>query len=199
LRPWAGRPTLAERHKELLDQAIATEARAQRELLGGDSPAAGGLMREASALYRESWQAAPPRAFGRLVGMLKSAVLAGDASEEAAYARAEIGAEGDSPASWYALGIAALVEGDDGLARRAAAGMNEGSDAFGRAATAIAALADRDQAAYANAVATIVADFEARADHLTGVPIADTALMLERLAARRGMDAQPRSELLPGW
>jgi hypothetical protein len=75
--------------------------------------------------------------------------------------------------------------------------MREGSPAFGRAADAIAALAGGDGEGYAAAVRAIVADFEGRDEHLTGVPIADTALMLERLAASRGLAAAPRSSLLP--
>jgi hypothetical protein len=47
------------------------------------------------------------------------------------------------------------------------------------------------------AVAAIVADFESRSEHLTGVPIADTALMLERLAAERGIGAGLDSPLAP--
>jgi hypothetical protein len=182
---------------DLLQEAIAAEADGHRALLAGDSEGASARMREAARLYRESWQAAGPRAFGRLVGMQKAAVIAGGGGDEAAYARAELGGEGDSPPSWYAVAIAALVDGDDDLARRAAAGMREGSDAFGRAADAIAALADRDADAYERAVTAIVADFEGRDEHLTGVPIADTALMLERIADGRGMAARPPSRLLP--
>jgi uncharacterized protein len=75
--------------------------------------------------------------------------------------------------------------------------MLAGSEAFGRAAGAVAALARRDRQAYAGLVAAIVADFETRDEHLTGVPIADTALVLERLAERSGLAAHPRSPLLP--
>jgi hypothetical protein len=42
-----------------------------------------------------------------------------------------------------------------------------------------------------------VADFEGREQHLTGVPIADTVLMLERFANARGMASRPVSALLP--
>jgi hypothetical protein len=186
-----------DRDWRLMQEAVATEADGHRALLSGDDDAGRELMRRAAALYRESWEAAGPRAFGRLIGMQKAAVIAGGASEEAHYARGELAPDGDSPPSWYALAIAALVEGDDDLARRAAEGMREGPDAFVRAADAIAALADRDANRYAAAVAAIVNDFEQRDEHLTGVPIADTALMLERIAAERGMAARPASELLP--
>ena len=75
--------------------------------------------------------------------------------------------------------------------------MRAGSPAFGRAADAIEALAGGDAEAYAAAVRAIVADFEAREEHLTGVPVADTALMLERLAEPRGLAAHPRARCCP--
>ena len=190
--------TGSERHLELLDLAVAHEGLGHRALLAGDAQQATAKLESAARFYRESWQAAPPRSFGRLVGMLKAAVIAGDAEEEARYARAELGDDqGDSPASWYALAVAALVEGDDALAERAAEGMEEGSEAFERTARAVRALARTDKSEYAVAVRAIVDDFEARESHLTGVPIADTAVMLERLAASRGLAARPESPVLP--
>jgi hypothetical protein len=42
-----------------------------------------------------------------------------------------------------------------------------------------------------------VADFEGRDEHLTDVAIADTALVLERLARRRGISAGVTSAMLP--
>ena len=75
--------------------------------------------------------------------------------------------------------------------------MRAGSPAFGRAADAIDAHRDGDGPAYGEAVRAIVVDFEGRDEHLTGVPIADTALMLERLAEARGLAAGVESALLP--
>ena len=46
-------------------------------------------------------------------------------------------------------------------------------------------------------LAEIVADFEARDQHLSGVAIADTALVLERLAEPRGMAVRPSGPLVP--
>ena len=155
------------------------------------------MLREVADLYRRSWEAAPPTAYGRLVGMLKASVLAGEAREAARYARSAVDDEAESPPSWYALALAALVEGDDRLAARAAEQIRGGSDAFDRTADAIAALAARDRGRYAEALRAIVADFESRDDHLTGVRIADTALVLERLAADRGVATNFESPLLP--
>ena len=70
-------------------------------------------------------------------------------------------------------------------------------EALAAAAAAIVALARRDATGYGHAVAAIVEDFEGRDAHLTGVPIADTALMLQRLAAPRGVEAGLSSTLLP--
>ena len=174
-------------------EAIAADGDAQRALLAG-APARTPLQRAANS-YRASWEAAPPRSFGRLVGYAKASILAGDDPSE--YVREQLGDEGDSPPAWWALALAALAADDAALAGRAADGMRAGSDAFGRAADAVAALAQRDRGAYAAAVQAIVTDFETRDTHLTGVQIADTALVLERLAERHGLAAHPSSALLP--
>jgi len=183
--------------QDLLREALAREAEGQRLLLDGKSERAVVVLREVAALYRASWEAAPPRSFGRLVGYLKSAVLAGEAPEAADYVLGVLEGEGDSPASAYALALAAVARGDDTLAGRAAARMREGGEAFARTADALAALAARDGAAYEAALRAIVDDFEVREDHLTGVAIADTALVLERLARERGMAVRLRSPVLP--
>jgi hypothetical protein len=184
-------------HRRLQSEAIRLEGDGYRNLMAGDKGAAEALLRAAADTYRRSWEVAPPRSFGRLVGMLKAAVIAGGGATEASYVRGELASQGDSPTSWYALGIAALLEDDDDLARRAAAGMRAGTAAFARAADALAALAGRDRERYERSVHAIVADFESRQEHLTGVRIADTALMFERLAQRHGLSARPASDLLP--
>lgn len=183
-------------HVEEMEAAIRLDGEGLRALLDGDRAAGRERLREAAARYRASWELAPPRSFGRLVGMLKAAVIAGGAAEAAAYARGAV-PEADSPPSAYVRAVAALVEGDDEAAAGFAAGMRAGSPAFGRAADAIAALATGNGEAYAAAVRAIVADFEGRSEHLTGVPVADTALMLEALAEPRGLAEHPASALLP--
>jgi hypothetical protein len=186
-------------HRDALLEAIRLEGEAHRALLAGDAATAAEVLRAAAARCRTSWELAPPRSFGRLIGMLKALVIAGDDPRaEAAYVREQVPEDDASPPAWYALAIAALVEGDDALAQRAAAGMRSaGVEPFERTADAVDALARGDGAAYAAAAQAIVADFEGREQHLTGVPIADTALMLERLAERRGLAAHPASALLP--
>lgn len=184
-------------HTALAQEAVAFERAAQQALLRGDLLRSRALFRAAAERYRASWEAAPPRSYGRLVGMLKAAILAGDGGHEAAYVRHALEDACDSPPSCYALAIAALVQDDREAAAAAVEGMRAGDEAFQRTANAIAALVRGDRDAYAAAVTAIVADFAAREAHLTGVPFADTAAMLERLAAPRGIAARPASALMP--
>jgi hypothetical protein len=180
--------------------AIERDGAGQRALLAGEPEGASAAFRAAAELYRQSWEAAPPGSYGRLVGMLKSAILAGGGHEAAYYVRSALADEDvASPPAAYAQALAALIAGDDEAAKVWAAQMRGGSDAFERTADALEALAWRDPVVYAEALEAIVCDFEQRADHLTGVAIADTALMLERLAVPRGITAAVTSPLLPPW
>ncbi len=178
--------------------AIEREGEAQQRLIDGHLEAAQVEFREAAELYRQSWEAAHARAYGRLVGMLKASVLAGDGTAEAEYARAALAnADQDSATASYARAIAALIAGDDADAMAWAARMSESPGAFARTGEAIFGLAAHDEARYTAALEEIVRDFEQRSEHLTGVVIADTALVLQTLAARRGMAAGIESPVLP--
>lgn len=187
-----------KRHQELLTEAIEREGDGQRLLLEGDADAARAAFGEAAKLYRESWAVAPPRSYGRLVGMLKSAVLSGGGTAEATFVGRALSDEGeDSPTASYARALAWLIAGNDDAAARASRGMHGGSDAFDRTAEAIAALAAGERRRYVDALAQIVRDFEDRSEHLTGLAVADTALVLECLAARRGVSAGIASRVMP--
>jgi hypothetical protein len=177
---------------------VERDGSAQQELLAGDAAAARLAFAEAAKLYRQSWEEAPPSAYGRLVGMLKSAVLAGGGGSEAAYAREELmDADPESVTAAYARALAALILGEDGEAEASARVMLGGNEAFARTGEAIAGIAASDRDRYAAALAAIVRDFEARTEHLTGVAIADTALVLVVLAARHGIVAAVESPVLP--
>jgi hypothetical protein len=178
--------------------AVERDAAGQRALLSGELESARAAFGQAAELYRRSWEAAPASAYGRLVGMLKSSVLAGGGLDEARYVRAQLAdADPESVTASYARALAALVLSDDPEAGAWASRMGAGTDAFGRTAEAIAALAAHDEGNYAVALAAIVHDFEQRTEHLTGVAIADTAVMLAALAARRGIVAGVESPVLP--
>ena len=178
--------------------AVERDGEAQRDLLSGDRAAARIAFAEAASLYRQSWEVAPATAYGRLVGMLKSSVLAGDGAEEAEYARRVLGdRDPESATASYAQALAALILDEAGDAQVWAGRMGAGGEAFGRTAEVIAAISADDRDLYEAALSAIVHDFEARTEHLTGVAIADTALMLATLAARRGMSVTIESPVLP--
>ena len=190
--------TVSAEHRALMGSAIERDGAAQRALLAGDAPAARRAFTEAAELYQRSWAVASATSYGRLIGMLKAAVLAGAGENQARYAQAQLArGETGSAAAAYACALSSLILGEDAAASRWSERMKSGGDAFVRTAAAIGALAAGDGAAYAAAIEQIVRDFEARAEHLTGVAIADTALMLQELAARRGLAAELHSGVLP--
>jgi len=180
--------------------AIAAEGEAHAALLAGEQEAACAAYERAVERYRASWALSPPKSYGRLVGLLKASVLAGAARPAAEEVRAALDGDQDadgSPVASYVRAVAALILGDDGEVAERAAVMEPRGEAFERTATAMRALADGDADAYAAAVAAIEADFAGREDHLTGVAIADTAIMLELIARERGLSARLTSPLVP--
>ncbi len=190
----------AHKRQELLTAAIEREGEAQRQLIDGHIQAARAGFREVAGLYRQSWEAANARAFGRLVGMLKASVLAGGGAEEAEYVRSELaGADEASATANYARALAALISGDDEDAEARAGAMDAGGDAFARTGAALAALAVRNRDAYARALEAIVRDFEQRSEHLTGVAVADTAVVLQTLAGRRRLKVAIESRVVPDY
>jgi len=175
----------------MLDQALAAEQQAYRTQLRGEpATAAYAAARDA---YLASHEQTGPRSWGRLIGALKMAILAGDGVEPIAL-RALDESEGEPGASAAYAGALAAVA----LGRRPRVGeMLDAGDAFARTGRALRALGDGDAAAYAAALDEIVADFAARDQHLSGVPVADTAMVLERLAEPLGMAARPPTPLIP--
>jgi hypothetical protein len=186
-------------HRELMIAAIATEGEAHTALLAGDVDAARDGYARAVEQYRASWALAPPKSYGRLVGLVKAGVLGGQPATAAIEVRAALKDDLDaagSPVASYALAVAALIDGDDDAVAALADVMVPRGGAFERTATAMRALAAGDGEAYAAALAEIEADFAARDEHLTGVAIADTAIMLELIARQRGLAAQLDSPLV---
>jgi hypothetical protein len=131
---------------------------------------------------------------------MKARLLAGDsdgARAEAGWALEAGAARSESPIARYAATLALLVRGEDEPARAVAAGLRERSDFPQPVARAVARLSEGDAAGYEAAVRELLADFEARDDYLEDVPVADTVLVLQTLAERRGFAADLQSPLLP--
>ncbi len=168
-------------------------------LMDGRREESAGWLRRAVERYRESWQDAPPDSWGRPIAVLKALLVAGDDATEAAGWPLDAGAAGAaSPIGRYAGTLALLVLVRDAEALVLAATL-EGRDDFPRdVAAALAALAAGDGAGYRAAVASVLDSFETRSDFLEDVAVADTVLVLQRLAAARGLEVTlPASARLP--
>jgi tetratricopeptide (TPR) repeat protein len=173
-----------------------------RLMQGRDAEAAGWFARSAER-YRESWPDSPPGSWGRLIGALKARILAGDwegAEADARWALEQDPAAGDSPIGAYAASLARLVLGEDERAAELAEILRAADgEAFPPAvAEAIGGLARADGDGYAAACAAVLLSFESREEYLEDIPVADTVIVLEALAERRGIATRPESELLPG-
>jgi hypothetical protein len=151
--------------------------------------------------YRESFPLAPAGSWGRPIGMLKAQILAGNwsgAEADAAWTLDQGAAESDSPIGRYAATLALLVLGRDEEARVLADGLRTGEDFPAAVGDALAFLAAGDPLGYIEAVEAVLELFETRDEYLEDLPVADTVLVLQVLASRRGMSAELSSPLLPG-
>ncbi len=155
----------------------------------------------AAERYRESWEGAPPGSWGRPIGAIKSRLLGGDweaAAADARWALEEGAAEAESPIGRYAAALAFLVLGEWDDAR-IHADYARTHEAFpSEVADALAFIAAEDVVGYAEAVEDVLRSFETREAYLEDIPVADTVLVLQALAARRQMAAELDSPLLPG-
>lgn len=150
--------------------------------------------------YRESFADAPPGSWGRLIAILKCRLLAGDwagAERDARWALEQGPAGAAKPIGRYAACLAELVLGDDRQARHLASAIREREDFPHAVADGLATLAAADRLGYIEAIEAVLESFERREEYLEDIPVADTVLVLQTLAARRGLAAELESPLLP--
>jgi hypothetical protein len=151
--------------------------------------------------YRESWQDAPPGSWGRPIAILKARILAGDwdgAERDAGWTLEQRADEAGSPIGRYAAALAygVLRRWNDMRIAAGAARLDESFPAD--VADALAFVAAPDPVAYVEAVESVLESFETRDAYLEDLPAADTVLVLQALAERRGIaPAELESELLP--
>ena len=190
------------RQKQLVRAAMAAGGAGLARMMQGRGAEAGGWLVRSAERYRESWPDAPPGSWGRLIGALKARVLAGDwegAETDARWALEQDPAGGDSPIGAYAAALAQLILGEDTAAAELGARLRAADqDAFpAPVAQALAGLAEGDAETYAAGCAAVLASFESREAYLEDIPVADTVIVLEALAGRRGMAIAPSSTVLP--
>ena len=186
------------RQRQLTRMANAAAAAALAELMAGRHGSE--WFARAAERYRESWADAPPESWGRPIGAIKARIVAGDwqgAAEDARWALDAGAARSESPIGRYAaaLAYAVLGEWDD---VRVHADFSRTHETFpNEVADALAFIAAEDVVGYVEAVEDVLESFETRDEYLEDMPVADTVLVLQALAGRRGISAELDSELLP--
>jgi hypothetical protein len=196
--PGEGDPDARQRQLTRLGNAAA--GCGLSHLVAGNTELAREWFARAVERYRESFPLAPPGSWGRPIGMLKARILAGDwtgAALDAAWTLDQGPGNSDSPIGRYAATLALLVLGRDDEARVLADGLRTRDDFPAPVGDALAFLAAQDPLGYFEAVEGVLESFETREEYLEDLPVADTVLVLQALAARRGMPAELSSALLP--
>jgi hypothetical protein len=189
------------RQRQLTRMGNAANGAALVLLMQGNTEEAARWFARAAARWRESWEDAPPGTWGRPIGVIKALVLADDwrgAEDAARWALEADAANAGSPIGSYAACLAALVLDDDVLARTLADSL-EGRDDFPHAVADSLRMvaAGDDLPGYVLAVEAVLESFETREEYLEDVAVADTVLVIQALARRRGLEAELSSPVLP--
>jgi hypothetical protein len=193
----------AEQHGELDERSLVRKGNvayaAGLGLRMTGEPGAAEWLGRAAATWRESWQGG--ESWGRPIGAIKASLLAGDgtAAEEHARWALDAGAErSESPIARYAAALALLVLARWADARHVSDSLRERDDFPRDVADALAYISAHDVVGYAEAIESVVESFETRTEYLEDARVADTALVLDLLARRRGIEIDlPESEVLP--
>jgi hypothetical protein len=170
-------------------------------LMLGDRAGAGEWLVYAAERYRESYEDAPPGSWGRPIGAMKARILAGDwegAERDAQWALEDGARDAESPIGRYAGCLSLLLLGRWREARVLADGLRTHEGFPADVGDALAMIAADDPVGYGAAVESVLDSFATRDEYLEDVPVADTVLVLQALAARRGIAAELSSPLLPG-
>jgi hypothetical protein len=186
------------RQKQLTRMGNAAGAAGLTALMTGAD--GGEWFGRAAERYRESWEHAPPESWGRPIGAIKARILAGDWAGAAADARWALdagAAETESPIGRYAAALAYAVLGEWSDVRFHADYARTHEMFPDEVADALAFIAAENVVDYVEAIEDVLKSFENRDEYLEDIPVADTVLVLQALAARRGMAADLESALLP--
>ena len=195
-----GSPT---QHGELDERSLVRKGNvayaAGARAADGGRPGGAEWFRRAAACWRESWQGG--ESWGRPIGALKASLLAGDeaAAEEHARWTLELGAEAvESPIGRYAAALALLVLGRWADARHVAESLRDRDDFPHDVADVLAYISARTSSATRRRSSRSSRASRRETEFLEDARVADTALVLDLLARRRGIELElPASAVLP--
>jgi hypothetical protein len=189
------------RQKQLTRMGNAAYAAGLSLLMDGEADAAREWMTRAVERYGESFADAPPGSWGRTIGAMKARVLTGDwgwAEDAARWTLEEGAAKAESPIGKYAACLALLILGRDREARVLADDLRTHEGFPTDVADTMAMISAQDVVGYTVAVEEVLESFETREEYLEDMPVADTVMVLQALAAKRDLAAELASPLLPG-
>ena len=188
------------RQRQLTRIANAAYASGLCLLMAADRDRAVEWLLRAAERYRESYESAPPNSWGRPIGAVKARLLGGDedgAARDAQWTLDEEAARTESPIGRYAACLALLVLSRWAEARVLADDLRTHEGFPTDVADALAFIAADDVVGYDVAIESVLESFETREEYLEDVAVADTVLVLQALAGRRGFTAELESALLP--
>jgi hypothetical protein len=188
------------RQRQLARMGNAAAGAGLALLMRGDTNEARNWFRRGVERYRESSELAPSESWGRPIAILKARILSADwagAQADATWTLEQGAAEAGSPIGRYAATLALLVLDRDEEARVLADGLRTRDDFPAPVGDALAFIAAQDPIGYIEAIEAVLESFETRQDYLEDLPVADTVIVLQALAARRDMAAELSSPLLP--
>ena len=188
------------RQRQLTRMGNAAAGAGLALLMDGDRTGAAEWLDLAHEAYESSWEGAPPGSWGRAIAMLKTRILVADwagAEDDSRWTLAQGAAAAGSPIGRYAGCLALLTLGRWEEARVLADSIRTRDDFPAAVGDALAGIAAEDPLGYTEAVEAVLRSFETRDEYLEDVPVADTVLVLQALAGRRGLAVELSSELLP--
>jgi hypothetical protein len=188
------------RQRQLTRMGNAAGGVGLARLMAGDTEAAREWFARAIGRYRESYELAPPGSWGRPIAVLKAHILAGDwigVQADARWTLEQDAAQAESAIGRYAAVLALLVLDRDDEARVLADSLRAPDDFPVSVGDALASIAAQDPVGYVDAIEAVLESFETRDDYLEDLPVADTVIALQALAARRNLAAELTSPLLP--
>ena len=189
-----------ERQRQLTRMGNAAYGAGLSALMLGRAADAREWLARAAQRWRESYADAPPGSWGRPIGAIKAHVLAGDwdAAEDAArWTLADDAAAAESPIGRYAAALASGVLDQWEEMRISADSVRFRDDFPHDVGDALTSIAAENVVEYTTSIESVLESFETRDAYLEDIAVADTVLVLQALAGRRGIAAPLESELLP--
>lgn len=153
----------------------------------------------AAVCYRRSLADADAGNWGRSIGSLKARVISRDEPgilREAEWTLDLGAASAGSPTATYAACLSYMALGEDARAASLACQLHA-EDSFPKpVAETLVAISSKHER-YERAIVGVLESFETRTRYLEDIPVADTVIVLQLLAAPHGLDTELESSLLP--